>query len=205
MINRVEKFLDFHPSLRDAFIGTSSPSGAATTGFFATHPFQRLLEELLGGPLVLYKEKINFKLPGGDGFKPHQDAQAGWDQYGHTVHFNLLVAIDEATVDNGCLELVRGAHQSGLLGPMWAELPDEVVSSLTWEAIPLQPGDIIVFDSYAPHQSAPNLTTQPRRALYVTYNLAAEGDYREQYFADKRAAFPPDIERVTNREYRYRI
>jgi len=30
---------------------------------------------------VLFKEKVNFKMPGGDGFKPHQDSQAGWDRY----------------------------------------------------------------------------------------------------------------------------
>ncbi len=27
---------------------------------------------------MLFKDKINFTLPGGDGFKPHQDQQTGW-------------------------------------------------------------------------------------------------------------------------------
>jgi hypothetical protein len=33
-------------------------------------------EQLLEGPAVLFKEKINFKKAGGAGFEPHQDQQA---------------------------------------------------------------------------------------------------------------------------------
>jgi hypothetical protein len=44
-----------------------------------------------------------------------------------------------------------------------------------------------------------------RRVLYVTYNLAADGDHRVSYFADKRASFPPDIERTPGVEYRFRV
>jgi len=40
---------------------------------------QQAVSELFGEEAVLFKDKINFKLPGGDGFKEHQDVQAGWD------------------------------------------------------------------------------------------------------------------------------
>jgi 2-aminoethylphosphonate dioxygenase len=39
---------------------------------------QRCVERLLGEPAALFKEKINFKMPGGAGFEAHQDQQAGW-------------------------------------------------------------------------------------------------------------------------------
>ncbi len=61
------------------------------------------------------------------------------------------------------------------------------------------------FDSFAPHRSAPNLTDRPRRALYVTYNRASEGDHRARYVADKRANFPPDIEREPGKTYVFRV
>ena len=61
------------------------------------------------------------------------------------------------------------------------------------------------FDSYVPHASKPNLTRTNRRVLYLTYNRAVDGDQRERYFADKRAAFPPDIERIPGIEYRFRV
>lgn len=190
MLNRVEKFLDFHPQLNAAF----------RTGVFA-----QLVAEAAGEPVVLFKEKINYKLPGGDGFKPHQDVQAGWDRYGHSIHINALIAIDACTVANGCLELARGRHKEGLLGPQWQELPADVVDALHFEPAELCPGDVVLFDSFVPHRSAPNLTDQSRRAMYITYNLAAEGDYRETYFADKRQSFPPDIERLPGVDYQYKI
>ena len=61
------------------------------------------------------------------------------------------------------------------------------------------------FDSFTPHRSAPNLTAAPRRVLYVTYNRASEGDHRAHYYADKRASYPPDIEREPGREYVFRV
>ena len=32
-------------------------------------------------------------------------------------------------------------------------------------------------------------TDRPRRALYLTYNAASAGDFRDIYYADKRAEF----------------
>jgi 2-aminoethylphosphonate dioxygenase len=66
-------------------------------------------------------------------------------------------------------------------------------------------GDVVFFDSYVPHASKPNLTAEQRRILYVTYNRASDGDHRTAYYADKRASFPPDIERLPGVEYRFRV
>jgi hypothetical protein len=56
-----------------------------------------------------------------------------------------------------------------------------------------------------PHGSKPNLTSAARRALYLTFNLAQDGDHRAQYFADKHAAFPPDIDREADKSYVFRV
>jgi len=49
---------------------------------------------LLGEPAVLYKEKINYKLAGGAGYAPHQDAPA----YPFIdVHVSCMVAVDDST------------------------------------------------------------------------------------------------------------
>lgn len=190
MLNRVEKFLDFHLQLDDLFRRGS---------------MAQLVQEAVEAPVVLFKEKINYKLPGGDGFKPHQDVQAGWDRYGQTIHFNLLVAIDPCTLDNGSLEVVRARHKEGLLGSMGQELPAELVAELSFELLELHPGDLVLFDSFVPHRSASNLTSESRRAMYITYNLEAEGDFRQRYFADKRQSYPPDIERIAGVDYQYKI
>mgnify|MGYP005853137893 CR=1 FL=1 len=160
--------------------------------------------QLFGEPAVMFKDKINFKLPGGDGFTPHQDVQAGWDRYAK-LYITASVSIDAATRDNGCLELVAGRHREGPLGPSFAPLPEEVTAGMDFVPCETRPGDVVLFDSFTPHRSAPNTSRLPRRVLYVTYNRASEGDVRRRYFADKRAAYPPDCEREPGREYVFRV
>ena len=156
---------------------------------------------LLGGPAVLFKDKINFKMPGGAGFKAHQDQQAGWGAYA-PLFVTAMVTLDAATLENGCLEIEAGRHREGLIGQQWEPLAEQ---GLSLEPIPTAPGDVIFFDSYVPHASKANLTDLPRRILYVTYNLANAGDHRARYFADKHASFPPDIDRDDGKTYVFRV
>lgn len=190
ILNRVENFFPYHKKLNDLF------NGEWMLG---------LVAQLFGEEALLFKEKINFKLPGGDGFKPHQDAQARWDRYGHTEHISVAVSIDEATAENGYLEIVAGEHRKGLIGPLDKEIPNDVVEKLEWMPVPTKPGDIVLFGSYVPHRSGPNLTDSTRRLIYLTFNKLSEGDYREQYYADKRKSYPPDIEREPGKKYEYKI
>lgn len=161
-------------------------------------------EELLGGEAVLFKDKINFKMPGGAGFTPHQDIQPGWDDYA-PYFISVLVAIDPNTVENGCLELASGHHTRGLIGKKWEPLTPEQLKGVEFRAYPMEPGDAAFFDCFVPHQSAPNLTSNRRRNLYLTYNRAEDGDTREQYFADKRKNYPPDNEREAGKKYVFKV
>jgi len=162
------------------------------------------VEQLFGAPACLFKEKINFKMPGGAGFEPHQDQQAGWSRYA-SLFVTALVTIDRATIENGCLEMADAPRFSGLIGEEWRPLSAGEMASFKLVSVPTEPGDVLFFDSFAPHASKPNLTDAPRRILYLTYNLASEGDHRTRYFADKRANFPPDIERQPGVEYKFRV
>ncbi|MGQ0658040.1 MAG: phytanoyl-CoA dioxygenase family protein [Chromatiales bacterium] len=189
ILNRMENFYPYHKEFRRLF-DSSKMMGS--------------VGQLFGEPAVLFKDKINFKLPGGDGFKPHQDVQAGWDRYG-SLHISVLLCIDDATLENGCLELVRGYHNRGLVGSQWTPLTDEDMQGMQLEPCPTRPGDVVFFDSYAPHASGPNLTDQRRRLLYITYGKRAEGDRREQYYADKRKSYPPDCEREQGKQYVFRV
>jgi len=162
------------------------------------------VEQLFGAPACLFKEKINFKMPGGAGFEPHQDQQAGWSRYA-SLFVTALVTIDRATVENGCLEMADTPRFSGLIGEEWRPLSADEMASFRLVSVPTEPGDVLFFDSFAPHASKANLTNAPRRILYLTYNLASEGDQRARYFADKRENFPPDIERQPGVEYKFRV
>ena len=162
------------------------------------------IEQLFGAPACLFKEKINFKMSGGAGFEPHQDQQAGWSRYA-SLFVTALVTIDRATIENGCLEMADAPRFSRLIGEEWRPLSADEMAGFKLVSVPTEPGDVLFFDSFAPHASKPNLTNAQRRILYLTYNLASEGDQRARYFADKRANFPPDIERQPGVEYKFRV
>lgn len=186
---RVENFVPFHQGFRE---------------LITQRRLKQAVTELFGEPAVLFKDKINFKLPGGDGFREHQDVQAGWDDYAD-LHITAMVAIDETNEANGSLEMIPGLHQRGLLGEKWAPLTDADTGRAEYQPVHCKPGDAVFFDSFAPHRSAPNRTDSARRILYVTYNRASEGDSRERYYADKRRNYPPDIEREPGKDYRFKV
>ena len=113
---------------------------------------------LLGQPAVLYKEKVNYKLPGGAGYSPHQDAPAYpfIDQ-----HVSCMVAVDDATEENGCLEVVTGAHAEVLPTDETGCIRPDVVASMEWEAMPVPAGHTLWFHSRTPHRSGPNRSAAP--------------------------------------------
>lgn len=162
------------------------------------------VSRLFGEQAILFKDKINFKLPGGDGFKAHQDMQAGWTAYA-PLHITAMIALDATTAENGSIEMLPGWHGKGLLGEMWAPLTDDDTGGESYTALHCAAGDAVFFDSFIPHRSAPNRSDRARRVLYVTYNAASAGDHRERYYADKRKSHPPDIERDPARDYEFKV
>ncbi|MEJ2533885.1 MAG: phytanoyl-CoA dioxygenase family protein [Gammaproteobacteria bacterium] len=186
---RIENFVPFHEGFRQ---------------LITRRRMHQAVSELFGEPAVLFKDKINFKLPGGDGFREHQDVQAGWDAYG-SLHITAMIAIDETNEANGSLEMIPGLHRQGLLGQKWAPLTEADTGHVPYEPVHCRPGDAVFFDSYAPHRSQPNRTDRARRVLYITYNKASEGDHREAYYRDKHRNYPPDVEREAGRDYAFKV
>lgn len=168
---RSENLIPFHRGLRELLTSGSLLATASA---------------LIGSPAVLYKEKVNYKLSGGAGYAPHQDAPA----YPFIdAHVSCMVAIDDATPDNGCLEVVSAHHQDLLAMDESGCIAAEVVESLEWDLVPVRAGQTLWFHSRTPHRSGPNLSAVARRALYPTYNALAEGDLREDYYRRKLDEF----------------
>jgi hypothetical protein len=189
LLNRIENFEPFHAELAQLLVGERLVGAVSA---------------LFGEPALLFKDKVNFKLPGGGGFEAHQDAQAGWNTYA-SLYVTAAVALDPATRENGCLELAHWRHRHELIGELWSPLDDAALAEVSFVPYPMQPGDALLFDSYLPHRSAPNQTRDRRRVLYITYNRASEGDRRARYYADKHASYPPDCEREAGKRYEYRV
>lgn len=185
---RVENFIDYHPLMHTLANG---------------EPTIQLVSDLMGEPAVIFKEKINYKFPGGGGFKPHQDAPA-FISFKQKFHITMMVAIDDCTLQNGCLQVVAGGANHPVILAQQADgsINADIVQNFKWTAIECRSGDVILFDSYLPHYSEPNCSTSPRRAMFITFNKLSEGGaMRAAYYQDKREKFPPDCERDPNKDY----
>jgi phytanoyl-CoA hydroxylase len=91
------------------------------------------------------------------------------------VSGTLWLAIDEATIENGCLEFIRGSHRFGLVRHEGSNAPDKarqpeidiaaVFPGVTPVSVPLAPGSGVFFDGLAAHGSASNRSAKRRRAI----------------------------------------
>ncbi|MEO9967204.1 MAG: phytanoyl-CoA dioxygenase family protein [Reichenbachiella sp.] len=186
-LSRIENFIPYHPGMKDIFTGDT---------------IINLISELMGEQAVLYKERINFKSPGGGPHAAHQDGVA-YEQGKNAAfdpdinpYLSILISIDEATEQNGCLQVVPEWPVENLdILPMESPFPDrpdymkikqDLEDELTWRKLPTQPGDALIFTERLPHRSEPNLSDLTRRIIYGVYNPLSAGDKREQYYLDKR-------------------
>ena len=93
------------------------------------------------------------------------------------------IAVDDATVDNGCLWIHRGSHKPGVLYPMALHDdprfdPAGEAHSFPWEAeggdaVELPAGSVVFFNGYTLHRSLPNTSPSFRRA-FVVHAMSAE-------------------------------
>ncbi|MDE0485229.1 MAG: phytanoyl-CoA dioxygenase family protein [Candidatus Poribacteria bacterium] len=182
-LSRSENFVPYHPDMRST----------VTSGKVLD-----VVSDLMAEPAVLYKEKINYKYPGGGGYAAHQDAPAyEFIDY----HITCLISVDSATPESGCLYFAPGRHLEGFIAlDEKGCIAPKTASTMEWVAAPTVPGDILLFGSYIPHKSPANRSNEPRRIIYLTYNAKSQGDWREQYYADKRQAFAQYAEDDSKRD-----
>jgi 2-aminoethylphosphonate dioxygenase len=146
-----------------------------------------VLQTLFGEPARLFKDKLIFKMPGHQGFGPHQDHT--WYRVFPATLIAVMVNIDGADAANGALEVAAGCH--GMLNPVPEHevrdlTPDECPAEHHWRTLTTGEGDVIFFDGRLPHRSAPNTSDRPRRTLYLTYTPGRYGDLYARYYTFRR-------------------
>lgn len=183
-IRRIEKIYDKGPSL-----------------IKINEIFKEKLKEIFGTDFHLFKDKYNAKPPNGEGFFAHYDGIFLWKDKDSNLHkgwhiyadefVNVLVAIDNCTIENGALEispinngdfdtLYKNTKKDGT-----PDLSAEYEKKLKFYPIILNRGDAVFFSSKCPHRSKRNLSKGDRKTIYYTYNFAKDGDNYEKYFSDK--------------------
>ncbi|GMH71309.1 hypothetical protein TrRE_jg6644 [Triparma retinervis] len=160
--------------------GDSSSSTTSTATATATTTTAATTTAATSVPYPLYKEKLNLKPPLGSGFAPHLDAPS-LKVVGLSSSFvTVMVAIDDMTIPNGCLRVVNGSNPDG--DGRRGAIPQNIADELQWDPITCKGGSVYVFNGWIPHRSAANNTSFSRRAIFLTYNPAEDGELRELYY-----------------------
>ncbi|MFZ4508825.1 MAG: phytanoyl-CoA dioxygenase family protein [Fimbriimonas sp.] len=143
---------------------------------FCTRPeFVKICTELFqSGDVDLYWNQTVFKHPEVPRIFPwHQD-----DAYTPVTpapYLTLWLAINDATVENGCISVLPGSHKGGLrphtsspigLVGYDADAPDQGV------LVPVKAGSIAAFWSLTLHKSGPNVSSGIRKAYVIQYSVA---------------------------------
>lgn len=160
-----------------------------------------IAEAVIGAKVSIFKDKTNEKLPGGGAFGPHQDHEA-YKSFGPKRFVTALISIDPATPENGCLEFAPAyksvsadvlesidgypLFKSVREGAASGEISPQATRDLEWVSLATDTTDLVFFDSFVPHKSSPNLSSTPRRAIFITMNTQDEGQLYNQYYAEKR-------------------
>jgi hypothetical protein len=147
------------------------------------------MEALLDGEVYHYHHKLILKEPRvGGAWEWHQD-------YGYWYHNgcllpdmgSCLIAIDRATRENGCLQVLRGSQLIGRIdhgrtGDQTGadmERVNVALERLELVHVELEPGDAVLFHANLLHRSDQNRSEHPRWALICCYNTRRNNPYRE--------------------------
>jgi hypothetical protein len=132
------------------------------------------------GGVKAMQSMLFLKPPGLPGQAWHQD-----ERYIPTRDRSLVgawVALDDATIENGCLWVIPGSHRAGVLYPTAPHgRPDEFDPSdeaygfddSTAVPVELSTGDLVCFNGYLLHRSLRNRSSGTRRALVNHYMSTA--------------------------------
>jgi hypothetical protein len=162
-----------------------------------TGAMQAAASDALGEPAVAFKDKLNYKQPGGAGYGVHQDKVA-YPGAGRVA--SILVAIDDCTVESGCLWLAPGVDDVLPVDDRGV-VRDDVAARLEWFPAELEAGDAVVIDGLAPHYSQANGSDAPRRVFIASYAPASEGYDRAHYYGARRDR----MREATEHDGRFRI
>lgn len=150
---------------------------------------RRMLDQLIGAGSQLIQDMALLKPPRVGSEKPwHQDtAYFDWLPLGGIV--GCWIALDPATVENGCMQVIPGTHREGPVAHFHyrdCQIADERVQVSRAIAVPLAPGGVLFFGGLIHHGTPPNYSADRRRALQFHY---AAADCRNMTFEEHAALF----------------
>ena len=154
----------------------------------ASHPpLVAAIESLVGRGVDVYFSQIFFKPPEQGSPKPaHQDNfYAGPNNPEGLV--TAWIALDEASLENGCLYFVDGSHRGPILPhtapkdqPFHLQIGEADLAPLRFTPAPVPKGGVSFHHGGTIHRSSANTSPHWRRAVAITYVT------KDTYFGDPK-------------------
>jgi ectoine hydroxylase-related dioxygenase (phytanoyl-CoA dioxygenase family) len=133
-----------------------------------------VVTSILGPDVKLFRDTLMVK-------PPEVGSQKGWHQdspywpIAPMAMCSLWVALDDATLENGCMWVQPGRHDRALPHVRVTDdfvIAEDAVESARGVPVPLRPGGALFFHSLMPHYTAANRSSRWRRAMAFTYMSA---------------------------------
>jgi len=152
------------------------------TDYLATPAMVDVLTQVIGPNVKCMQSMLFIKATGKPGQAWHQD------EYFIPTRDRTLtggwIALDDATIENGCLWVIPGSHKDGLLWPQHDH--EDRRFDCTGEAygfpykdedaipVEVKAGSIVFFNGYLLHRSFPNRAQSGYRRVLVNHYMSAE-------------------------------
>jgi hypothetical protein len=148
-------------------------------------------EKILGDEVYHYHSKMIMKdARVGGAWTWHQD-YGYWYQNG-VLAPNLTsayIAVDPATRENGCLQVIRASHTLGriehkLTGDQAGadgERVEQILKRYELVHVEMAPGDVLYFHANMLHRSDQNRSDHPRWSMICCYNARSNDPYMESH------------------------
>ena len=191
-LRRIEKITNYNKNIKD---------------IAKSEKIKKILKLLTNGKQTLFKDKLNFKLPKGDGFLPHFDGhfywrdkdnklQKGWKKYSNQFT-NIAVPLENSNIKNGCL-YIAPKKDTDRLGLNWKSITQSLITNtpnikkkdlkkFNFLPFDVKEGDVIIFNWLCAHYSPKNKSNKSRMLIYLTYCSNSKiKNLRDSYYFDKK-------------------
>lgn len=131
--------------------------------------FRAIAAAIIGpGPITLYRALAMTKPPRGGTVLPwHQDGGSFWGLTEQPI-LQFWTALDDAPERAGCVEVLSGTHELGLVTPEGGVVPDDKLARgehASRAELVARRGDVFLIHNLVWHRSMVNKTAAPRRAM----------------------------------------
>ncbi len=151
----------------------------------------RAAETILGGEVYHYHSKMIMKdAKVGGAWAWHQD-YGYWYQNGVLFPWltSAFIAVDRATRENGCLQVIKGSHHLGRIEHVLTgeqagadqERVNEALKRLELGYVEMEPGDALYFHANLLPRSDQNRSDHTRWSMICCYNSARNNPYKESH------------------------